>query len=366
MNLKDSSKSILVEITDLISKNIEQYLKVPRNFKDLTYNTSAQALTEQSEFLDLEIQSKLNEIKHSWKGSKDIKQEQHVTILNFEFRSQEHNVKRAEFFLDYACLLCYIIQGIFIMQGIKKSNRVINLNLIDYLGKKTLPLNPREPLKAKHVNSGLTTFYRFTNRADVLVYRREEMCKVLIHELIHAHDIDSKFISNSGESRLARIFCLSRLEVNEAFTDAFACLLNIILFTCFEKGEIVERLILHFENEIGFIKAQAYKVIKHTGYNKQCTHIINTDTNAMSYYVFKAIIFDNFDDYLEFLKHNKLQFNGERSMIDFAEKLIQKNVDWSSWAKYQKKNFLRCLRMSSHDFTNLVSGLKLYKDNSKI
>lgn len=360
MTLNDFSKHTLIKLTDKILKMTEKYLKRPRSLNFKENNLNASGIFEKSKYINFEIQSELNLIKKSWTGSTEIKQGKFITSLNYEFRSNEYNIKRIRFFFDYACLLCYIMQRIY------KKNRVINVVLVDYLGEKILPSTLGETLTSKHVNSGLTTFYKLENRADVLVYRREEMTKVLIHELLHAHDIDSKFISASSESIISKVFCVETLNVNEALTDAFSCVLHTILYSFCSKSDS-ESLFRNVENEINFIKYQAYKIIKYTNYNELCPKIIKEETNIMSYYVVKAIILSNFEEYLEFILKHKLKFRNEKIIIEFVEYKL-KTFDYSllnSWKQYENKEFLRSLRMCSYDLTNLVSGLKLYKDNSK-
>ena len=343
---------MLDTLADLISKMIEGYkhdnftLSLKR-FKNPT------KLLEKSQFLDHEIQCEINVIQNCWRGNIQIEQ----TYINYEFITNELSIKRARFFFNYTCLLCYILQRI------SKSERLLKITLVDYLGEKKLPSKPGKVLSSKHVNSGLTTFYKSENRADVLVYRREEMCKVLIHELLHAHDIDSKYISSSSESNISSLFCLDRLNINEAFTDAFACILNVILYTFFEKGDM-SRLNMNMRREIDFIKSQAHKVISYTGYTGICVRPIKEETSVMSYYVVKSVILSNLDEYVRFILKHNLQFRDSVVMIAFINRLLKEPINWSTWGKKEYSNniFFRSLRMSSFDLTNLVLERKVYKD----
>jgi hypothetical protein len=151
---------------------------------------------------------------------------------------------------------------------------------------------PARPLAPVDVNSGVTWFVG--GRVHVLVYRREEATKVLVHELVHALGIDrfSPEFEAAGVRLAARHGVVSRVPVrlNETYTELLASYVHVTLRTALAgddplalPGAIDRRLRAmkrHFER-------QAHKIM--------CAHYSDgtllQDTHVFEYYVVKAALF---------------------------------------------------------------------------
>lgn len=98
--------------------------------------------------------------------------------------------------------------------------------------------------RADHVNSGLSVVSANGRIATVLVYRREEYVKVLLHELLHSHGLDRHLHSPDAGCRaqLAHIdaaICEAfsirtlptrgQLRLGEALVDAHAMAMHVLL-----------------------------------------------------------------------------------------------------------------------------------------
>ena len=107
------------------------------------------------------------------------------------------------------------------------------LDLFIYLSsqKKILPKNKNDILTNNNMNSGYTTYLTSDNR-EIVVYREEELVKVLIHELIHYYDFDIKTTIDFMENKLFIKNCLKLY--GESYTDTWARILNI-MFIAVEK-----------------------------------------------------------------------------------------------------------------------------------
>ena len=127
----------------------------------------------------------------------------------------------------------YILTSLYLLNKIKKQNRNIKIFLFNYDGNKLKPHNI-DIIKSINVNSGFTISNLYN--ADIIVYRKEEMIKVIIHELIHAFNIDDHNNESSYKSSINNIFCVKNsININETYTDSLACLINIIMYTILQK-----------------------------------------------------------------------------------------------------------------------------------
>jgi hypothetical protein len=304
-------------------------------------------------YLDISI---VNDIKKMKVGERRISKLifENISIdLTWEFWDHKiNNCKLINFLFDYTCFL------IFYFNKIKPEDRILKIYLYNFQGNKVIPNN--NILKGINVNSGVTYFS--PPLSSVLVYRKEEMIKVLTHELIHACGIDDKMVASYKIDKLNELFCVERdINVNETFTDAFACLINLTMFTILKncKGlKLLSRFKSNFNNELSFIKGQAYKVLLLNKYALSKDKIICTikneeKTNGIAYYVLKAVIFNNFINYI--LKHNFIL----KDVDDFLKYIyigINK-INWDTFGKneYDKMDDKHNLRMSNINILELIN-----------
>jgi hypothetical protein len=211
---------------------------------------------------------------------------------------------------------------------------------------------------------------------DVIVYRSEEMTKVLIHELIHFYDFDRKHIGSNVERELNMYFNLTgkTITVNESFTDTFACLINTVIYSIFQYPLIIDakqfvaKFMINYEKEKAFITSQAANVLKHQGYNiTQRGKIIKTTANhekthVISYYVLKAANFNNIERFIDFLHRYNYHLDNP---IEYIE-LLKANIKILADILYifKNANHLNSLRMTSLDI-DLFHKVKLLKDKTK-
>lgn len=189
-----------------------------------------------------------------------------------------------------------------------------NLNLLIFLSshKKMLPQKPG-PLTPRNVNTGVTLIYPNNDFATIVVYRKEELLKVLIHELIHYTGIDEVDLP-FHEKELKGIFkSNSPLFLRETYTDFIACSLHTMLYSLLDsegllhkKPDYLQEYTKNMNVEREHIMKQALKV---TQYNKLCTRHgnIHEYTHVTAYYILKAIMFDSWKKFISMIekKHDK-------------------------------------------------------------
>ena len=221
------------------------------------------------------------------------------------------------------------------VRALKISRVTTHLHITCFLThfEKKLPDRKEDPLTPFHVNSGLTYF---TNPIQIILFRKEEVQKVLIHELTHYFEIEQRIpISPSLISFIQERFGISNdPRLPEAVTDFWACYVNVLLSSCFDlqlfllngkgKGKEKENKIKFqsitdskLKYEIDFIVKQASKVASHTdgclsftidskNERRKKREKKNEETHVIAYYIVKAIMFMSFQKYLNlFYKYTK-------------------------------------------------------------
>ena len=109
----------------------------------------------------------------------------------------------------------------------KRENFEQNIIYFEIDEKKKFPKIKKSVLGPDNVNSGLTYLDNHKN-GNIILYRKQEVLKVLIHELIHSNLIDSKIIFSKNLKKFSNKFCVNyNILLNEAFTESFATIINL-------------------------------------------------------------------------------------------------------------------------------------------
>jgi len=274
---------------------------------------------------------------------------------NMQFCDSCHNDKDFGFFIKYACFLMYLFNKI------RTFRKYIKLTLINFPGKKYVPSNAI--LTPLQVNSGVTILHS-PGYVEVIVFRKEEMLKVLTHELIHAFELDASYIGPQEEKDLTHKFCLLRtIRMNESYTDAFACLLNVVMYTILEDTtgkNIRKRFARNLKKELDFIHGQAYKLLHVVKYDAHCSHTNRETTSAISYYVLKSVLLSVPEMFVRFLQgHHYVLSSVEDFKTFLTERLRDTNLALNGLNQYNKVNkHISTMRMSMLDIMNLRSHFK--------
>ncbi len=156
-----------------------------------------------------------------------------------------------------------------------------------------------------NVNSGLT-YVDIHKNGKIILYRKQELLKVLIHELIHSNLIDSKIIFSNKIKSFSNNFCVSyNILLNEAFTESFATIINIfyIHITCKFKINILD---IMFYNELFYSNYICSKIIKFYDISKisdvlkdgtLCKNNFPQKTNVFAYYILKNILLTKHNEF---------------------------------------------------------------------
>jgi len=186
------------------------------------------------------------------------------------------------------------------MRKYSKNNKYLEIWIFPLENKKIIPNN--KILTVDNVNSGSTTYYNNTDNGIIHLWRKEEILKVLLHEIIHAFNLDK-----------------DHPQPNEAYTELKACIINIYL-------ELLERQIpltevnKYIEYEKQFSLQQIKKVNKCINKNTNIHHYINKKSDLLYKYFttnHNVNIIKNNNNSLRFtitellLNKKKRDFNGK-------------------------------------------------------
>lgn len=203
---------------------------------------------------------------------------------------------------------------------------------------------------AYHVNSGYTTLDEPTRSASVIIYRKEEVVKVLIHELLHSFVMDVKnyaydvmLLKQMGFN--FHVKSRRGIRLNEALTDAYACVLNVCIvsiiyqhdYKFFTKLLAKER---KYICRIGLHVAMMLGIINTT------THTYIETTHVLSYYVIKALVFHHVEDFIADLVRNQFHITLKSLRLVNASGLSVLHD------KTRTQTMPKSIRMSSVDILN--------------
>jgi hypothetical protein len=196
-----------------------------------------------------------------------------------------------------------IIHIIKIMKNISIKNKSHNnkLELVIFLGlqKKLLPNQENLYINCEHINSGASLPGSY-----VLIWRIEELYKVLIHELIHFYKLD--FNSYDNNYNKLHNYIINKYNIhntdspNESYTEILALLIHSIFYSFYNKMDIIE--ILKYETV--FTLVQISKILRYNNINNTNElgkKIIKQNTSIFSYYIVKGSLLVNLDKLIDFL-----------------------------------------------------------------
>ena len=190
-------------------------------------------------------------------------------------------------------------------------------------------------LSADNVNGGSTSR---GSDVSVEVWRKEEILKVTIHELIHAFSYDHPQEPLTLLQHYQHKYNVSSDKINafEAYTEIWAEIIHCYYLASYilkyRKLDIKEydlfRTFLQIEREFSLEQAQRVLNLHETDLTKD----MNKITNVLAYYVIVGEIYENLQDFLEFCqKHNKYFINIQNLELYFRylkelKEMVKKNT----------------------------------------
>jgi hypothetical protein len=216
----------------------------------------------------------------------------------------------------------------------KCSNNLVYFLYFTSLKKRTS--STTDVLGRNHVNTGFTYTCPFNN-AEIVIFRKEEWFKVLIHESFHNLNLDFSGMDNQQPclEKMTALFNInSTIRLYETYTEFWAKILNILIFnynllddkrdyTIFLK---YADFLINYERIHCFF--QMVKILK---FNKLTYQDIlsgsdklksyKEDSNVFAYYVITLILLNNYPAFLLWCYDN----NSHNQLLQFNQTLENKD-----------------------------------------
>jgi len=272
------------------------------------------------------------------------------------FYLEENNLVKVKHIKNYIKLILTWFTFIVKYSIGKCSNNInIKLYLTDY--KKKLPQTAIKILDKENVNSGYTS--RCAENNEIVIYRKEEWFKVLIHESMHYLGLD--FNDSNYNHNLRSIFPIERTDMllSECYAESWARIFNIYFISLIQTSNYTEFEKLtsyYFNYESSFSALQCNNVLEFMGLSyldligKDDVSIIRRKlykerSNVFSYYVLTCVIMNDPVEFIIWCKENNTNFI----------KMDLKNIKGMEKYIMDKYNF----RMLLERFTGLQKHDKL-------
>ena len=213
--------------------------------------------------------------------------------------------------------------------------------------KKMLPRDNIRILTPENVNTGFTMYKksdiskREYDIKEIHLFRKEELHKVLIHEMIHAYDLDTYFIHNHQKvsDRLEdRYNIKSRygIKIYESYVETIAIILHCIYVSQSSRIDVYKAIVL----ETKWSLFQTAKILNY--YNiHSIAELKNSDSNSaniqetssiFSYYIIKSALLLNIKDFLKMCHtYNTNYIQTKKNWIKKFGKLIENSLDKKSF-----------------------------------
>lgn len=189
-----------------------------------------------------------------------------------------------------------------------RKEHYFNKNIIDY----------------ENMNSGIS----YSN--NIILFRKEEILKVFIHELLHNFGLDNLY--DDSNIKLTQIFKINSHNLfNEAYIEFIAIILHTMYFSCiFSKNYNIMReyFILFINYEINFSLIQLVKFlniydIEFLDFFKKNNYSENT--NTFSYIYLKFLLIFNYNYFLNnIISYNSISIYKEDYIIYYLKYLNNK------------------------------------------
>ena len=282
--------------------------------------------------------------------------ERKITLTFFTFKNETN-------FAIYDKYAKQVFMLIAILTHYSSSECSKSLNIFIYLTdfKRIIPDNNYTILGSYNVNGGFTT--TCDKNSEIVVYRKEEWFKVLIHEAFHNLGLDfSKMNTNQFHSKIKQIFPInSKFNIFESYCEFWARILNSafcsynVIDNKNDKDAFKTFLDFFIQIERLFSLFQCNKILKFLGISYQNlyetdngSHIARENlyketTNVFAYYIVTAFLLDNYVNVINWCNKNNsscFKFNNSQRNLDLFYNLIENS--------YKRNEFLKNLMCVSN------------------
>jgi len=246
-------------------------------------------------------------------------------IIFEQFKGEKLTVNLYRLINDTNTYINRIVSTISVMRCFAKKyngyngNLTVTIFLSDVM--KKFNTNKNLALCADNINSGSCLPRHYIN-----IWRKEELIKVLIHELIHFHDFDFHRGStnyNYLEEKISRKITIDGTDsCNESYTESLA----VLIHSCLLSNMLNVPFEVVFNLELQFILYQVCKIIKYfngTSLNDMFNITLVQNTSVRSYFIIKYLVLSNLNKFTKFIDDNGcIMVRKIRLYGDFIDSLL--------------------------------------------
>lgn len=307
-------------------------------------------LTENGRFISPKLKQMINSIEYDHLDTSFVIKDVHIKVDIYKPQLYDNENQKVNNIIEAIKFISYFSKTV--NQSFKDN---VEIKVILSPFKKEISENNH--LTSYNVNSGFTIRDYYKGESKIVIFREEEVIKVLIHELLHSFDLDSKSVRDRYDIRFSKLFEKeTEINLNESFTESFACLLNVCLASiCIStKNKVslsnVFRKVL--EHERKYILSMGERVGRFNMTNRR------EQTNITSYYVLKAINWKKIEDFVDYVIKHNYKIGSYREYTIYLGAKINENIReikemrFAGESKESLKNNMS-IRMSSIDILNI-------------
>ena len=243
-----------------------------------------------------------------------------------------------------------------------------NLSLYIYLTdfKKNVPMSSLEEFDTKHVNTAYSDIC--TTNSHIVIYRNEELLKVLIHELFHNYGLDfSRVKYTKMKERMLELFPIKTdCELTESYAEFFGEIINVSITTFYLDDSV--KLSTYIKNahyllfyEQLFSLVQSVKILHKIGLEYENLYLhdeisktlrnnmyYSEKTNVFCYYIVKNILLFNCPEFITFCTKRNLQlldFRKTDATMDLFYEFVKEH--------HNDKKFIRIINKIEKNIHNI-------------
>ena len=275
-------------------KFFKKYFKNKDENNELHIEQLNNHLNDNSYFIGTSIRNKIKILRNNYK----IK----VNNIELNFITNKKLNKSIKNKIKILLIIISTVKKLF-----NNNNNYQLITIYDINENKHLPSKKNSIIGPTNCNSGYCNLIKeFNKNGPIVLYRNEELIKVLIHELIHANFIDFEIVTNQEFINIDKKICTDyNILLNEAFTETLACLLHCI-YIHYETKINIDKI---FNNEVKYMIYIFNNLMNHFKIENiqdilvidGCKKYFKQSTNVFSYYVLKTLNYLFINNFLKIM-----------------------------------------------------------------
>ena len=343
------------------NKNINNYEAIIKKSKYTTDDNINDNINDKSHFFPENIKDNIrNSLNHVTCYEFAIYQR----TFNVKFISRAYNKKFDEYIKIIILLLDYI-------SNFSDDSRSIicsaTLDIKIFLSNEKKVLRPSNYILGPvEINSGYT-YGGCKENNTIVIFRKEEWFKVLIHECIHAFGLEFSHVNHDKLNQdIFNIFPINT-DINpfESYCETWAIIINSAFHAFFKEKNDFKNFTTVFRtlysHECAFSYNQMKKVLKYMGLKYSDLYLndkisvykrnsfYKENTSVFSYFVLKTIIMQDLNKFIDFCHINNSN-NNSNNIIKFNTK---------------KVSFVHFFKLIKSGYLHIQDPDIVYNDHSK-